>query len=83
MNLVSRTLQIDVETDARLQQMAAERGQEEAALTALRKTFIASIGPDTSETLRANGLEPGLEPSHPKMGILVREAASSYRRARL
>ena len=57
---------------------AQERGQRTAALDALGRTFIASIGPDCSETLRSCGLEPALEPSHPKMGILVREAAIKY-----
>ena len=49
-----------------------------AALEALRRTFIGSIGPDCSETLRTHGLEPAIEPSHPKMGLLVREGAMKY-----
>jgi uroporphyrinogen-III synthase len=57
---------------------ANERGQREAAADALRQTLIASIGPDCSESLRACGLEPALEPSHPKMGLLVRESAMKY-----
>ena len=57
---------------------ANERGQREAAAEALRQTFIASIGPDCSDSLRACGLEAALEPSHPKMGLLVREAAMKY-----
>jgi uroporphyrinogen-III synthase len=57
---------------------AAQQGRREPALEALRRTFIASIGPDTSETLHACGLEPALEPSHPRMGILVREAAAKF-----
>jgi uroporphyrinogen-III synthase len=36
---------------------------------------IASIGPTTSEELRQQGISIDLEPSHPKMGFLVREAA--------
>lgn len=57
---------------------AAESGQREQALAALQRLFIASIGPTCSETLREHGLQPALEPSHPKMGILVREAALAY-----
>jgi len=57
---------------------ARENGQQEAALSALKRLFTASIGPTCSETLREHGLEPALEPSHPKMGILVREAAIAY-----
>jgi uroporphyrinogen-III synthase len=52
--------------------------QRDQALEALKRTFVASIGPDSSETLRSYGLEPVLEPSHPKMGLLVREAAMKY-----
>jgi uroporphyrinogen-III synthase len=36
---------------------------------------VASIGPTTSEELRHEGIDIDLEPSHPKMGFLVREAA--------
>jgi uroporphyrinogen-III synthase len=43
----------------------------------LARTFIASIGPTTSEELRRRGLTPQLEASHPKMGLLVREAAAA------
>ncbi|MGD9647612.1 MAG: uroporphyrinogen decarboxylase [Pirellulales bacterium] len=46
---------------------------------ALRRGFerlvVASIGPTTSETLRARGLPVDLEPEHPKMGHLVLAAA--------
>ena len=41
----------------------------------LEKTMVASIGPTTSETLREYGIEPAMEPSHPKLGLLVKEAA--------
>jgi len=59
-------------------QFAAERGQNKEAAEFLRNLFIGSIGPDTTEALRARGLNPTMEPSHPKMGILVREAAEKY-----
>ncbi len=57
---------------------AEHQGKRAAATTALSKTFIASIGPTCSEALRTHGLKPSLEPSHPKMGILVREAALAF-----
>jgi uroporphyrinogen-III synthase len=57
---------------------AADHGQRDAAVEALRRTLIASIGPTCSESLRQCGLTPALEPSHPKMGVLVREAAARY-----
>ncbi len=58
-----------------LVRIAARTGRESAVLTALRRTVVASIGPTTSEELRRHGLEPDIEPSHPKFGVLVRETA--------
>lgn len=43
-------------------------------LPALRRMLIGSIGPTTSEALEEIGLKADMEPSHPKMGILVKEA---------
>jgi len=42
----------------------------------LNRMAVASIGPTTSEELRQQGIHVDLEPSHPKMGFLVREAAA-------
>jgi len=42
---------------------------------ALSRTFIGSIGPLTSEELVRHGLSATMEPSHPKMGLLVKEAS--------
>jgi uroporphyrinogen-III synthase len=36
---------------------------------------VASIGPVASEALRHEGVRVDFEPSHPKMGFLVKEAA--------
>ena len=44
---------------------------------ALRRMMIASVGPTTSETLADYGLRADFEPSHPKMGFLVNEAAAN------
>lgn len=41
----------------------------------LRSMVVISIGPTTSEELAHYGLTPDFEPSHPKMGFLVNEAA--------
>ena len=57
---------------------ADRRKQREAAVEALQRLFIASIGPTCTESLKECGLIPALEPSHPKMGILVREAAGKF-----
>lgn len=59
-------------------EFAEERKQRDEAVAALRSIFVASIGPDCSESLRDCGITPQLEPSHPKMGILVREAAQAF-----
>ena len=42
---------------------------------ALGKTMIASIGPITSQRLRHHDLPVDFEPSHAKMGVLVKEAS--------
>ncbi len=42
---------------------------------ALRSIVVISIGPTTSEELAHYDLTPDFEPSHPKMGFLVNEAA--------
>jgi len=56
MNLVNRTLEIDVETDARLREMAKERGQDVAAVLAEAVALLDSVvdlaGPDISEDRR-------------------------------
>jgi len=50
-------------------------GLEEDVMRALGRAFIASIGPSASAELRRHHVEPTFEPSHPKMGLLIREAA--------
>jgi len=60
---------------AHLARVAREEGIEEAALAGLRSCMIVSIGPTTTEALEEFGLRPEFEPSHPKMGLLVKEAA--------
>jgi uroporphyrinogen-III synthase len=58
-----------------LMKVAATLAIGDAVLEGLRRMVIASIGPTTSEELRQQGIPIDLEPSHPKMGFLVREAA--------
>jgi uroporphyrinogen-III synthase len=50
-------------------------GLQDAVRQGLTRCVVASIGPTTSEEMREQGIEPDLEPTHPKMGFLVREAA--------
>jgi uroporphyrinogen-III synthase len=52
-----------------------EMGLETRAREGLGRAIIASIGPSASAELRRHHVEPAFEPSHPKMGLLVREAA--------
>lgn len=58
-----------------LLQIAAQHKEETPLRAALPQMVVASIGPTTSERLREYGIEPDMEPSHPKMGFLVGEAA--------
>jgi hypothetical protein len=57
MNLISRTLEIDADTDARFREMATERGQEVAAVLAEAVALLDSVvdleGPDVAEESRA------------------------------
>jgi len=60
---------------AHLRRVAVDMGLEGALMEAFGRVFVASIGPTTSEELREQGMTIDFEPSHPKMGFLVREAA--------
>jgi uroporphyrinogen-III synthase len=56
-------------------QVANEMGVGDEFLSGLEHAMVGSIGPISSEALRKNGVRVDLEPSHPKMGFLVKEAA--------
>ena len=58
-----------------LLQIALKAGIEDYVRSGFSKMIVASIGPTTSEALEENGIHPDLEPSHPKMGLLVQETA--------
>jgi uroporphyrinogen-III synthase len=58
-----------------LLQIAESMRLRDAVRDGLRKVVVASIGPTTSEELHQHGIEVDLEPLHPKMGFLAREAA--------
>jgi uroporphyrinogen-III synthase len=58
-----------------LLQIAQDMNLREDLVRALNRSMIASIGPLTSQTLREHGIAVDLEPTHPKMGFLVKEAA--------
>jgi predicted transcriptional regulator len=56
MNIIRRTLDIDADTDARLREMADERGQDVAAVLAEAVALLDSVvdiaGPDIAEDRR-------------------------------
>jgi uroporphyrinogen-III synthase len=58
-----------------LLETAAELGLREQAIAGLDHALIGSIGPTMTETLKEQGLRPAVIPSHPKLGLLVRETA--------
>src|SRR5260370_34381453 len=60
---------------AHLMQIAAEEGVADAARAGFQDVVVASIGPTTTEALDEYGIAPDIIPTHPKMGILVKETA--------
>jgi uroporphyrinogen-III synthase len=64
-----------VQVDHVMQLLEADR-QTDRLRQALRRMVIGSIGPTASERLRTHDWPVDLEPSHPKMGVLVKETAA-------
>jgi uroporphyrinogen-III synthase len=58
-----------------LLKIAREMGREKELRPAFARILVGSIGPITSEELREQGFSVDFEPSHPKMGVLVNDAA--------
>jgi len=56
-------------------QVAEVMNSQQELREGLRSMVVISIGPTTSEELAHYGLTPDFEPSRPKMGFLVNEAA--------
>ena len=56
-------------------QVAEEMGLRDELSAGLRAVVVVSIGPTTSEELAHYGITPDFEPSRPKMGFIVNEAA--------
>jgi uroporphyrinogen-III synthase len=54
---------------------ADEIRQHQEVASGIRGAVVGSIGPAASETLRDYGITPDLEPSHPRLGFLVKETA--------
>lgn len=68
--LITSAAQVD-----HVMQVLEQDGKGQPFRAALGKLAVASIGPTTSERLRHHGWPVDLEPSHPKMGILVKEVS--------
>lgn len=72
--LVTNAAQIE-----HVMQVLERDGKVDPFRAALRRMVVASIGPTASERLRNHAWPIDLEPSHPKMGILVKEASEAAR----
>jgi uroporphyrinogen-III synthase len=55
--------------------VAGQMDAVDALRAGMRHALVLSIGPSTTEELARHGVEPDFEPSHPKMGFLMNEAA--------
>jgi uroporphyrinogen-III synthase len=62
---------------AHLMQIAAEEGLSDAVRAGFKDVVVASIGPTTTAALEEYAITPDLQPSHPKMGFLVKETAEN------
>ena len=56
--------------------VAEQLGIRQEVVQGLRRCVVASIGPTTSEALRAHDIPVDIEPSHGKMGHLVQQTAA-------
>ena len=70
--LITNAAQID-----HVMQLAERGNVTEAFREACRRIVVASIGPTASEGLKHHDLPVDFEPSHPKMGILVKELSET------
>lgn len=66
--LITNAAQVD-----HVMQVLEQDGKIQPFCVALRRIVVASIGPTASERLRHHDWPVDFEPSHPKMGILVKE----------
>ena len=73
--LITNAAQID-----HVMQLLETDGTVEKFRKACKKMVVASIGPTASERLHHHDLPVDLEPSHPKMGILVKETSEQAQR---
>ena len=68
--LMTNAMQVD-----HVMQVLEQDGKVDPFRAALKRVVVASIGPTASERLRHYGWPVDFEPSHSKMGILVKEVS--------
>ncbi len=73
--LITNAAQID-----HVMNVVEQTGQTAQFKAACGKLIVASIGPTASERLRSHGLSVDFEPSHGKMGVLVKETSEQAAR---
>ena len=66
--IITNAAQID-----HVMQLVEQEGKTGSFKKACKKLVLASIGPTTSERLKHYDLPVDFEPSHPKMGVLLKE----------
>jgi uroporphyrinogen-III synthase len=76
--LVTNAAQIE-----HVMQLVEQEGKTELFREACKKLVLASIGPTASEALKRHDLPVDFEPSHPKMGVLVKELGERVHALRL
>ncbi|MGH7427743.1 MAG: uroporphyrinogen-III synthase, partial [Candidatus Methylomirabilaceae bacterium] len=72
--LITNAIQVD-----HVLHLLEARAQAERFRQVLNQMVVGSIGPTASERIRSYDLPVDLEPSHPKMGVLVKEASEQAR----
>ncbi len=68
--LITNAVQVD-----HLMKLVEDRSKNDELKSVVAHMMVASIGQLASERLRHHGFPVDFEPSHPKMGILVKEAS--------
>lgn len=68
--LITNAIQVD-----HIMQVLEQDGMVQPFQAALKRMVVASIGPTASERLRDHNWPIDFEPSHPKMGVLVKEVS--------
>ena len=59
-------------------QIAEKNGLKARLLEQFKHVVVGSVGPVTTEALEENGLRVDFEPSHPKMGTLIKEFSEQF-----